>query len=160
MADLSHRGEEGTSSSAARGASLTIHRRLPASPEEVFDAWLDADGMRHWMTPGRAAEARVRLDARVGGTFQIDMIHGARVYEHRGEYLVIERPRRLVFTWISEGTNHQRSVVTIELRPAGDRGQETELTLTHDGLPTAEAAREHEKGWTEIVQMLLERIEG
>ena len=158
MADLSHHGEERTSSSAAKGASLTIRRRLPAPPEEVFDAWLDADGMRHWMTPGRAGEARVRLDARVGGSFQIDMIEGTRVYEHRGEYLVIDRPRRLVFTWISEGSNQQRSVVTVELQPAGDRGQETELTLTHDGLPTADAARQHEEGWTEILELLGARI--
>lgn len=140
-----------TMTPAARGSetSLSITRRIPASPKDVFDAWTDAESMRTWMRPADGADARVTLDVRVGGKYRIDMIGGnGRVYEHTGEYLVIDRPRTLKFTWISEGTEQRASTVTIELRPVG---KETELTLTHEGLPSAKATAGHTKGWTEIL---------
>lgn len=35
------------------GQSITVRKIFAASPEEVFDAWLDPEGMREWMCPGR-----------------------------------------------------------------------------------------------------------
>jgi uncharacterized protein YndB with AHSA1/START domain len=67
-------------------------------------------------------------------------------YPHDGEYLRIDRPRLLEFSWISNATERQRSVVTVELRPLNDI--ETELTLTHKLLPTRKAAREHRDAWS------------
>lgn len=138
--------------------SLTITRRLAASPTDVFDAWTNAESMRLWMRPGGGADARVTLDVRVGGKYRIDMI-GAKgeVYEHTGEYLVIDPPRLLKFTWISAGTEQRASTVTIALRPVG---KETELTLTHEGLPTAKATAGHRRGWTQIVDELEQALRG
>ena len=31
---------------------VRVVRRLPASREEVFDAWLDAESLQEWMCPG------------------------------------------------------------------------------------------------------------
>jgi hypothetical protein len=47
-------------------------------------------------------------------------------YEHRGEYLAIEPPSLLSFTWISKATDHKPTVVTIEFH---ERGTGTELVL-------------------------------
>ena len=52
--------------------------------------------------------------------------------EHRGEYLAIEPPSLLSFTWISKHTDDKPTVVTIEFH---ERGTGTELVLTHRRLP-------------------------
>lgn len=147
-----------TTTSTARGSetSLTITRHIAASPKDVFDAWTDPASMRTWMRPNNGTDARVTLDVRVGGKYRIDMIGGnGRVDEHTGEYLVVDRPRTLKFTWISEHTEQRTSTVTIELRPVG---KETELTLTHEGLPTAKATSGHRQGWTEILEQFAETV--
>lgn len=42
--------------------TVTIRRTLQASCEEVFDAWLDAEGMPRWMCPGPVTASEVDLD--------------------------------------------------------------------------------------------------
>jgi uncharacterized protein YndB with AHSA1/START domain len=124
-----------------------VRRVLRTSREDVFDMWTCAENLRLWMRPPRASGATAESDPRVGGRYRIVM-HGDRDYDHHGEYLVVDRPSKLSFTWISEGSHHQTSVVTVELF---DRGRgETDLILTHERLPPEEVAR-HTEGWTEIL---------
>jgi uncharacterized protein YndB with AHSA1/START domain len=127
--------------------ALVVRRLIRASREEIFDMWTRAENLRLWMRPPRASGASAESDARVGGKYRIVM-HGDRDYDHHGEYLVVDRPSRLSFTWISEGSHSQTSVVTVELfdRASG----QTELVLTHQRLPAGEAGR-HTDGWTEIL---------
>lgn len=136
-------------------ARLVLRRQISASPAEVFEAWTDAEGMRQWMRPGPTTDARITLDVRKGGSFRIDMIGGADVFEHRGEYLEVDPPRRLQFTWISKGTRETPSVVTLDFAPS-EGG--TALVLTHERLPDAQAATGHEKGWSDIVDHLAARF--
>ena len=53
-------------------------------------------------------------------------------------------------------TNNQRTVVTIDLRPIS--AGETELTLTHEGFPSAESAKRHGMGWAAILDKLAAKI--
>ena len=134
--------------------ALVVRRVIRASREEIFDMWTEADNLRLWMRPPRALGATAESDARVGGRYRIVM-HGDRDYDHHGEYLVVDRPSKLSFTWISEGSHYQTSVVTVELFDRG--GGQTELVLTHERLPQEEAAR-HAEGWTEILGELATAI--
>jgi uncharacterized protein YndB with AHSA1/START domain len=131
--------------------SLRIVRRLPARPEEVFDAWIDAESLRVWMCPGEMRVVAVDVDARVGGKFRIVMCGAQGDVEHTGQYREIRRPERLVFTWTSRITGGHETLVTIELRA---EGKDTELTLTHEEFPDDEARRLHQGGWTSIVEKL------
>jgi uncharacterized protein YndB with AHSA1/START domain len=133
-------------------APLRIVRVLPASPEEVFDAWTDPRSLAVWMAPGSVRRSVVEADPRVGGRFRIVMKGPDCDHEHTGEYLVVDRPRRLVFTWISKATQRRSTMVTVELRPRGPG--ETELILTHEGLPDEAAVESHRSGWGDIVQKL------
>jgi uncharacterized protein YndB with AHSA1/START domain len=133
---------------------LVVRRVIPASREEVFDAWLDAENMAEWMRPGDTFEAKVELDPRVGGKFHILMIHGRDDHDHWGEYLEIDRPSRLSFTWISKATSNLPTIVTIELR---DVEGGTELTLTHRGLPDAKID-DHRNGWGAILRKFGESL--
>ena len=130
--------------------SLTLSKHLPASPEAVFDAWTTPAHMANWLSPMTTASVP-RLDLRVGGEFQIDMRAAETDYVHTGKYLEIDRPHKLVFTWHSEGTQQQETVVTLEMAPDGDG---TMLTLSHERFPTADSRDNHEKGWTVIIEKL------
>jgi uncharacterized protein YndB with AHSA1/START domain len=135
---------------------LVVRRVIKASREDIFDMWTRAESLRLWMRPPRATGASAEADPRVGGGYRVVM-HGDRDYDHHGEYLVIDRPSKLSFTWISEGSRYQTSVVTVELF---DRGSgQTELVLTHERLPEGEVGR-HTDGWTEILGELASAIEG
>jgi len=130
---------------------IEINRRLPAPIAEVFRWWTDPELLCEWMTPVGTVEAEV--DLRVGGRLRIVMKGEGRVIEHTGEYLEIDPPRRLVFTWVSPYTGSVPSVITVELHAAGD--DLTDLRLVHSQLPD-EAARWHRGGW----DAMLERLDG
>ncbi|MDX2472517.1 MAG: SRPBCC domain-containing protein [Candidatus Krumholzibacteria bacterium] len=130
--------------------SMTMSRHLLASPEAVFDAWITPSSMAQWLSPMTTADVP-RLDLRVGGEYQIDMHGEGEIYVHTGKYLEIDRPHRLVFTWQSEGTGQQETVVTLEMKAEGDG---TAFTLTHERFPNAESRDNHEKGWNAIVAKL------
>jgi uncharacterized protein YndB with AHSA1/START domain len=133
---------------------LVVRRLLAAPPERVFAAWLDPTSLAEWMCPGGVASASAEVDPRVGGRFRIVMNHGHRAEEHWGEYLAIEPPSRLAFTWISAHTDRSPTVVTVDLR---ERDGGTELILTHRRLPPAQVDA-HRRGWTDIVRKLDETL--
>jgi uncharacterized protein YndB with AHSA1/START domain len=130
---------------------VVVVRRVIAAPRDrVFAAWLDPAMLARFMRPGDVAEARAEVDARVGGAFRITMIHAGGEPDHWGEYLAIEPPSRLAFTWISASTDRQPTEVTIDFH---ERGGATEIVLTHRRLP-APRVPPHRKGWGEIVARL------
>jgi uncharacterized protein YndB with AHSA1/START domain len=135
---------------------LVVRRQIAVPRERVFEAWLDSESLAQWMRPNSFAHATVTVDPQVGGRFRIVM--GGRTdgldHEHRGEYLAIEPPSLLSFTWISRATDYQPTVVTIEFL---ERGAGTELVLTHRRL-AAKAVEGHRRGWTDIVRMLDETL--
>jgi uncharacterized protein YndB with AHSA1/START domain len=131
--------------------SVRLDRVLDAPPEEVFDAWLDAEVLAQFMCPFNVRRADVTVDARVGGAFSICMVTPDGEVAHTGEYVALERPTKLVFTWRSEHTDDLETLVTVRLTPDGGR---TRLVLTHERLPDDEARNGHEKGWGSIVALL------
>jgi uncharacterized protein YndB with AHSA1/START domain len=127
-------------------------RVLWASPEEVFDAWTDPKSLALWMAPGSVSRSIVESDPRVGGRFRIVMKGPDCENEHTGEYLVLDRPRALVFTWISRATRGKSTTVSVGIRRLGP-GQ-TEVTLLHEGLPDEQATSQHGSGWGHILDKL------
>ena len=128
--------------------ALEIRRVLPAPPERVFAAWTDAAWLSRWMSP--VGHARVDADPRPGGRLHVVMVGGGREIEHVGEFLEVEPPHRLSFTWSSSYTGDRPSRVTVELA-ATDGG--TRLTLRHERLP-AGAASSHRGGWGSMLERL------
>jgi uncharacterized protein YndB with AHSA1/START domain len=127
---------------------VELRRHLPAPPEEVFRAWTDPELMSQWLTPVGTATASV--DLRVGGAFSVVMSGEGTTIEHTGEYLEVEPPHLLVFTWRSPFTGGEPSVVSVRLVPVGPG---TELTLVHRQLP-ADAVESHAGGWGQMLERL------
>ena len=141
---------------SARETELVVRRVIPVARERVFAAWLDPVSLARWMCPGPVVGADVELDPRVGGKFRIVMHKPGGAVEHTGEYLAIEPPARLQFTWISANTDGRPTVVTLEFL---DRGGATEVVLSHRRLPPAQVEG-HRQGWTDIVRKLHETLTG
>jgi hypothetical protein len=54
---------------------------------------------------------------------------------------------------MSKATKGAESIVTVTMEP---RGEETEVTLRHSGVPDDELGRQHKDGWTWILSALAE----
>ena len=98
-----------------------------ASAERVFDAWLQPDFVRVWLSSalkshGLSGEIRrVEIDARVGGKFVFSDMRDGKETVHWGTYLAIDRPRKLQFNWFTsiEDEKEGSSVVTLTIEPSG-----------------------------------------
>ncbi|MDO6434543.1 SRPBCC family protein [Flavitalea sp. BT771] len=111
----------------------TVTALFSAAPERVFDAFLDTRMVGRFMFgPGVRDEAIVSLtnDPRTGGTFSYIVRRQEKAFDHFGEYIEIERPRRLVFSWtVRQDPAGSESRIVIEIAPIIDG---CEVTLTHE----------------------------
>jgi len=131
---------------------LTVSRRIPAAPEEVYDAWLDPN------SPGGLwyGVERAIVNATVDGLFYHRVQHEGRAWPHYGRFIRLERGRAIEHTWVSEATRGIETIVTITL---ASRDGATDVTLQHAGVPDDEMGRGHKEGWTWYVNTLAEKFE-
>jgi uncharacterized protein YndB with AHSA1/START domain len=134
------------------GATVQIRRRVRATADQIFDLWTEPDLMVRWMSPyPGAVDCKAKSDLRPGGAFSLVMSSADSSREVSGTYVEVDRPRKLVFTWVGPLTNNVNTLVTVELTPRGD---ETDLVLTHERLPTAAIVEGHTRGWGNILDHL------
>jgi uncharacterized protein YndB with AHSA1/START domain len=140
----------------ATGESTAVERELAiaASPEAVWEFLVDPDKATSWM--GEKAS----FEPRPGGLYRVEVIPGNTAV---GEFVELDRPRRLVFTWGWEPGGHDTrvpsgsSTVEIELLPNGDA---TTLRFRHHGLPDEAAAQSHAHGWDHYLERLARAARG
>lgn len=145
--------------------SLTLKKRIKASPAAVFAAWTQPALMAHWFGPHFTRCESAEADPRVGGRFRVVMreVEGETAgerHEVSGRYLEVLPGERLVFTWAWVSTPERESLVTVTFKALpGDAGEECLLTLLHERF-FDEAARDgHGRGWRESLERL-ERLFG
>ncbi len=132
-----------------------VTRRFSAEPGRVFDAWLDpATAAKFLFATPTGTMVRAETDPRPGGAFTfVDRRDGVDVV-HTGEYLTIERPYRLIFTFSVPQFSAEMTTVEIDIAPA-DLG--SVLTLSHEGVYQDYASRT-ESGWMTILNGLAEAL--
>ena len=128
---------------------LEITRTLPAAPERVWRAFTDPAALTAWFWPHLAAV--VEVDLRVGGGYRITATNGPTDdFGISGEYVSLEPPHRLVFTWRWHG-EPEETLVTIELAGTGDK---TVMTLVHERFAEQPARDAHAQGWHDCLDRL------
>jgi uncharacterized protein YndB with AHSA1/START domain len=139
-------------------ASVTVSQRYEAAPERVFDAFLDVSIARCFLFATATGEMIVaQIDPCVGGRYRfIERRPDMGDVEHAGEYLKIDRPRRLVFSFGVPTFDPGLTTVAVDIL-SDDEG--CVLTLTNDGVP-AEYVEGNRQGWTGILAGLLPAYEG
>jgi uncharacterized protein YndB with AHSA1/START domain len=130
---------------------ITVARAIPAPAENVFDVWIDPQ------SPGGPwfGTERTILNAVVDGLFYFAVNYEGHIWAHYGRFLRIDRPRCVEYTWVSEATKGLESIVTVTFEARGD---ETEVTLRHSGVPDDEMGHQHKDGWTWVLSALAERF--
>ena len=142
---------------AELSTSLMMTRRFEATPQRVFEAWLDPVQVAQWMGP-RGFRADVKqLDARTGGAYAITMhMSDGSSVQVSGVYKEISRHTRLVFTWKWQH-DMQDTQVTLTFKPVGNA---TDMTIEHAGFTSGEQRDNHNKGWAGCFDKLAEWLAG
>ena len=118
---------------------------IAASPETVWEFFVDPDKLRRWK--GIDAE----LEPRPGGVYRCEVIPG---HTALGEFVELDPPRRLVFTWGWDGQEAVppgTSTIEVELTPEGEG---TSVRFVHKDLPNAEQVTSHAHGWDHYLDRL------
>jgi len=133
--------------------TLDLTHDMHHARDRVFDAWLNPEMLAKFMMPGSGMSVpEVASDARVGGQFRIVMRTPSGVdIPHEGEYKAIDRPGKLVFTWMSPNSI-EGSTVTLNFEALDDGG--TRIHLNQVRFASEQARDDHVGGWTGILATL------
>ncbi len=138
--------------------SLTLVRRLAASPAKVYAAWTQPAQITQWMHPGQTVCVHAEADVRVGGRFRVIMREpDGEEHDVSGEYREVVPDAKLVFTWHWRSTPERVSLVSVALAV---EGSVTLLTLTHEQFFDEAARDAHRGGWSDSLDHLVAQFEG
>lgn len=152
-----------TSSPPTATADLSTGRivatvEIAAPPARVFRALTTRELLDWWGSPDAYRTTRWEADLRVGGLWRSDGVgaDGTRFSVH-GEFLALDAPHRVAFTWLADWDGGAPTTVTYELEAIA-RG--TRLTVRHEGFQGRTASCEdHTAGWTRVLGWLREFVE-
>jgi uncharacterized protein YndB with AHSA1/START domain len=143
---------------------LTFSRLVAGPPGDVFDVWFDpARPGGPWHGADKAL-----MNLAVDGTFYFgidrsrlkakspQLADGPGLVGHFGRFLVVDRPRVVEHTWMSQHTHGIETTVFVTFEP---RDGGTQLALVHRGIPDDELGRSHERGWTFLLARIAEHFE-
>ena len=115
-------------------ATFALERTYDASPERVFAAWSEKAARAPWfLGPDWEPQWTYELDFRIGGTeINRGQLPDGRTVTYDAVFLDIVPTRRIVYSYEmhAEGDRISVSLVTVEIRPEGER---TRLTYTEQG---------------------------
>jgi len=130
---------------------VTVSRTIPARAEEVYDVWIDPNSPGGpWFGAHKAIVNPV-----VDGLFYNAVLYEGKNWAHYGRFLRMERPACVENTWVSPATKGLESIVTVTFEA---RGEQTEVTLRHSGIPDDDMGRQHKEGWAWVLSMLEQRF--
>ncbi|GBF41546.1 hypothetical protein LPTSP2_08230 [Leptospira ellinghausenii] len=143
---------------------IKLEREINADLNRIFQAWLNADHLSRWFLSGENISIEsVFIDPRPGGKFTINMSLDGKIFPHTGEYITIEEPHKLVFTWCSHATDNRETLVTVTLKDISKKTSDTNVTanqprtlvtLVHEKLISDIEIKNHNHGWTNVLEAL------
>lgn len=108
--------------------TLTMTRNFDVKAERVFDAWLNPEMMRKWFFTLEGTNKVTQNNPEVGGTWEIVDHRDGKDYRAIGEYLEIDPPKKIVFTFKMPQFSELEDTITVELK---ELQQGCEMTFTH-----------------------------
>jgi len=133
--------------------TLRIERTFQAPATAVFDAWTREEVIRRWWRVENSWEtSQAEVDLQVGGVVRVVMRDPDKdaSYGGGGRYTEIERPTRLAFTWTWDNDTRE-TLIEIDFEESAGA---TRVTFTHRRLWDEDAVRNHEDGWSKILDRL------
>jgi uncharacterized protein YndB with AHSA1/START domain len=151
--------------STASTIEAKVTHRFRASPEEIYEAWLEPEIIRSWMSldvpdKGIGEVMTIETDPQEGGRFLFTDRRADGEARHWGNYTSLHRPHKIAFTWVTAADQEDEpSLVTIVILPHPAGG--TAVTLTHDvDERWADYLGQVEKGWGVMLAQMEALLDG
>jgi uncharacterized protein YndB with AHSA1/START domain len=143
--------------------TVRVTHRYNVPIEKVFDAWLTPAQAARFLFATRTGNIlHCELEPVAGGTFTVtdrrpvgDGDESFFDAQHRGTFIEIDRPNRIVFDFVVEPYTEAPTRVTIDFVPMGV--SVCDVVLTHDmgtGTDARNGAKRSEQGWTRMLDQL------
>jgi uncharacterized protein YndB with AHSA1/START domain len=141
--------------------TATVEGLFSVPAERVFDSFLNTQLIARFMFGPEVRDEEIvglQNEPRVGGSFSYIVRRQGQTFDHHGEYLEIDRPHRLAFTWaVKEDPTNSQSRIVIEIAPVIDG---CELTLTHEMPHGQEDFVEQSKiAWGKMIDKLTQILD-
>jgi uncharacterized protein YndB with AHSA1/START domain len=139
--------------------AVRFHRVLRATPDKVYQAFLDADAMAKWLPPNGFTGKVHHLDATVGGTYKMSFTNFTTGHSHSfgGEYLELVPRERIRHTDRFDDPNLPGEMITTITLKKVSCG--TELNIVQEGLPDVIPPEACCLGWQESLSLLAQLVE-
>lgn len=146
---------------------VILRYQYKAVINRVFEAWSNPQVLAQWFGPHSHNSKIEKYEFKVGGQYQIRMVPTGKDSDCTGEaeedsvcagsFVEIDVPSRVVMTfdWIEGGANMGDTLLTAEFAEV-DGG--TEITLTHERIPSEELRQAHTGGWQGTLECLEEYL--
>jgi uncharacterized protein YndB with AHSA1/START domain len=137
------------------GFVLEQARVFEAPAEQIFGLFTQPTELARWWGPHGFTTPEIHIDVRVGGSLRLTMQPpDGEPFHLSGEFLEIESPSRLTFTfrWDEPVPDDRETVVALTLDSRGART--TVLTLTQGEFATEERLELHRSGWADSFEKL------
>ncbi len=143
--------------------TLEICREFNAPIQALFDAWTNAEVLAKWFGPEGFSVVDAQTDLSVGGKYEISIQSpDNNIIKHFGEYVEINVPNSLIFTWqLKDQTcpgSEDQNVNTLVSLLFAETDKGTSLTLTHEKLPDQAAYAGHQFGWQSSLESLSKHL--
>lgn len=118
---------------------IVTTRKFDAPLELVFDVLTQPEHVRHWFAAFEDEVIACSIDLRVGGDYRIDVVTAdGTPMSFSGTYSEVERPTRIVATWLFDGWPEVEAVESTEL---AESDGVTTMTITM--MFNDQAGRDH-----------------
>ena len=139
--------------------TIRLHRVLPASPEKIYRAFVEADALAKWLPPNGFTCTVHHFDPTVGGAFKMSFRNFTTGKSHAfgGEYVELVPGERLRYTDRFDDPNlpgEMQVTVIIKKVSVG-----VELDITQAGVPDAIPPEACYLGWQESLRNLAKLVE-
>lgn len=137
--------------------NLECTRQIPASPDEVYDVWMDprCPGGPWYGPDNEQQTSKVIFDGKVDGLFYHCVMAGGQSWIHYGRFTQLERGKLVEHTWVCEATKGRESIVTTTFEP---RDGGTFVKLVHSGIPDDDEGRAQDAGWKWLLGALAKSL--
>jgi uncharacterized protein YndB with AHSA1/START domain len=139
--------------------TVKLHRVLRAQPDRIYRAFLDADAMAKWLPPYGFTCKVHRLDAQVGGIYEMSFVNFGTGQRHSfgGEYRELVPFERIRYTDRFDDPNLPGEMITtVTLRKVSTG---TEINVTQEGIPDVIPLEMCYLGWQESLAQLATLVE-
>jgi uncharacterized protein YndB with AHSA1/START domain len=124
---------------------INLTRVIDATPEEVYEVWLDKTSPGSpWFGVPKVILDNPQVDTLFYSMYQFE----GREVAHYGRFLTLDKPHKIQYTWVSEGTHGLESILTITFKPEDGK---TKVHVNHTNVPDDENGHRHEHAWSYVL---------